>query len=238
MVNTTTNGFLLYQLEKNKNNKIMKILIILLSFLLTDIKQSVDNQVVKIHVKQGDIIYDSGGKDGNYLNCSLPNDMCTSITTICSTAPINLIFTKFKLFNSVNNGDRLQLLDNNVVIFDSNKESPGVYSSSDTCLTFKFTSTSIGTDIGWEALVNVLDPIDDSPPPIEDVPCNYICKANVIAAEIPTYRDLVMNPTNNCNYNVMLLDKGNIITNPVKGKRYEYKVGDETNHCWGYIIIQ
>lgn len=217
----------------------MKILFfILLAFSLNaQLLQPVSGNV-NYTVNNGDIFYDSGGQS-NYLNCPNTDDMCISTSTLCASGTIVLTFNKYKLFRSINTGDRLRILDKNIVLYDSNINNSLIEVSADSCIIVEFTTTSIGNDLGWEAIINVIIPVTISPPPLDE-PCNYICKANVNITLPISNTDLIMNPTLGCNYDLMFTTlKGNPLTiNQLqKGMRYIYKVGNQVNHCWGYINI-
>jgi len=221
-------------------------LLLLLFLFLVEIKQPINNEV-KYHIQNGDKFYDSGGPNSNYQNCTSSTDMCTSKSILCGDGIVSLQFNKFKLFNSIGDGDRLRVLKGTTILFDSNsKVTPGRYTG-DSCIIVEFVSTSIGNDIGWDATLIVDNPPSDNPPifpPPSSPPCRYTCKS-IVSVNLNTnilYNDLVMNPLEGCNYDLMFTDtKGNIISKSefVKGETYIYKAGDtNVNYCWGYIKIE
>jgi hypothetical protein len=219
----------------------MIFIILFMLFWARELTQPIGNEYVEYTVQTGDMFYDSGGKDGNYLNCTSLNDRCTSTAHICGQGAVGMVFKKLSIFPSVD-GDNLIVYSGTEQLYNNLKSASPVgkllsSKSSDGCLTITFMATSFNSSYGWEASFVVTTPTI-----IQTEPCRYTCIANAEVTLPISYKDLVMNPSEGCNYDLTFIDSnGNMVDkNSLKaGQSFTYKAGDvNVNYCWGTVKIK
>ncbi|MEQ8705901.1 MAG: gliding motility-associated C-terminal domain-containing protein [Phaeodactylibacter sp.] len=115
----------------------------------------------------GDFFYDSGGPNGPYQNQE------NTVTTICPDIPGDLVEVTFSVFDLENVFDDLTIYDgpntgSPVIGSYSGNNNPGTVTSSHPsgCLTFVFDSDFSGTDPGWVAFVDCVQPCIPPGPPV------------------------------------------------------------------------
>jgi len=115
----------------------------------------------------GDFFYDSGGPGGPYQN---QEDI---ITTICPDIPGDLVEVTFSVFDLESNFDDLTIYNgpntsSPAIGSYSGNNNPGTITSSHPsgCLTFVFDSDFSGTDVGWAAFVDCVQPCVPPAPPV------------------------------------------------------------------------
>lgn len=115
----------------------------------------------------GDFFYDSGGPGGPYQN---QEDI---ITTICPDIPGDLVEVTFSVFDLESSFDDLTIYNgpntsSPAIGTYSGNNNPGTVTSSHPsgCLTFVFDSDFSGTDVGWAAFVDCVQPCVPPAPPV------------------------------------------------------------------------
>lgn len=218
----------------------ISIFLLPLFLFFKEFRQPEGNTFVNYRVETGDMFYDSGGKDGNYLNCDAPGDRCLSISHICGAGVVSIVINKLSIFPSIN-GDNLIIYSGLEELYNNLKNASPVGKTitsraPDGCLTITFMATSLNNSYGWEATFLVTTPTI-----IQTEPCRYTCRANAEVSLPIVYQDLVMNPTPGCNYDLTFLDAaGNMVDQGSfkPGQTFTYKAGDANiNYCWGYVKI-
>ncbi|MEP7320565.1 MAG: hypothetical protein ABI761_01555, partial [Saprospiraceae bacterium] len=224
------------------------------NFVQAEILQPVNANKVSVSVVTGDKFYDSGGKFGDYLNCSSATDNalnCTSSITLCAQGTVCIKFNDFVIAAG---GDLLVIKSGNKIIGSSaNGGLTGLTFTSDDpsgCLTVEFHATSILAAAGWDADI-IVKPGKGRLP---DGTCNLVCIGSVNASmpagsctRILTYQDFLSNP--DCvDYGVTLSYPFGTNANQLPGQvditqigyTFIYHVYElvSGNSCWGYVTVE
>ncbi|MCY1635873.1 choice-of-anchor L domain-containing protein [Marinifilum sp. D737] len=179
-----------------------------------------------VSVKTGDYFYDSGGKFGNYGD--------NENSTLTLTSPIGTIIkVRFTSFRLRKNNDILSIYDglNTGSLFIGSyqdRNDPGEITSSSNSITFKFNSNWKNTQIGWEAIIEVVS-----------VGASY-CEPNVQCAtdwwggNIFYLSRLQIGSIDNSSNCEAYGDFSSMTANVVRGSDYTANI--EVVNSWGYPV--